>query len=255
VPTLFGYFYPMVFTSLNTWKCDGDYHRRLRLMIEQLRGLTVDVLACQEVFHAIHASESTVDWLSNNLKLTSYYLPARRKIRKLDGQMLDSFSGLCFFTNLPVTQYQGFDLPSDPADGERTAQILITQPNNRTIAFVNTHLSHLPGGDALRIRQINTILDRIHRDIHWDAVVLNGDFNTSPNSEVIAKVRRSPSLLTNAFSESSEPTHQNGKCLDYVFYSPKNGLRVTEQKQVLNRAKDGVYPSDHVGLYVKFDFD
>ena len=36
--------------TLNTWKCDGDYPRRLTLMRRELARLDPDILALQEVF-------------------------------------------------------------------------------------------------------------------------------------------------------------------------------------------------------------
>ncbi|MEM6843702.1 MAG: endonuclease/exonuclease/phosphatase family protein [Bacteroidota bacterium] len=242
----------MVFVSINTWKCDGNYHRRLSLMTEELLGLSVDIIAAQEVFHAPSTETSTKNHLTDYLGLANYYLPLRRKKRALDNQTVDSYSGLCFFTNLPVVCHDHFMLPSHPADGERAAQLLVIKQNEKKIALVNTHLTHLSDQSNLRLQQVRTILGQVTQDTDWDAVIIAGDFNALPDSPVVTEVNH---LMVDAFSRHIQPTHRSGKRIDYIFYTPDAGLKVVEQKRVLDQAEYGIYPSDHYGLLVKFDIE
>lgn len=242
----------MILVSINTWKCDGNYHRRLSLITEELLGLSADVIAAQEVFHALSSEASTKNHLTDYLGLANHYLPLRRKKRNLNGQAVDSYSGLCFFTNLTVVRHDHFMLPSHSADGERAAQLLVIEQNRKKIALVNTHLTHLSDQPKLRLQQARTILERVTQDADWDAVIIAGDFNVLPDSLVVAEVNQS---FVDAFSEHPSPTHRSGKRIDYVFYTPDAGLKVVERKRVLDQPEHGMYPSDHYGLSVKFDIE
>lgn len=234
--------------TINTWKCDGDYFKRMPLIAAELKKIQPSVIACQEVFHSIDdTSISTKKYLEEVLGMCSYFFPSRKKERKIDNKNVLSYSSLCFFTNLEITDYKEFFLPTHELDGERTAQLIIVKYNQSNIAVVNTHLTHLKDETNLRVQQLKHILNTID----CDALFLCGDFNDIPNSKTIQYLIESPHSFENTFKRNY-PTHVSGKCIDYIFYKPKHLINVLDHTIILNQPKDTILPSDHFGLYASY---
>lgn len=235
--------------TINTWKCDGDYFKRIPLISAGLNTVAPHVVACQEVFHSEN-DISTKKYFDEELGLHSYFFPSRKKERKIDGKNVLSFSGLCFFTNLEVITYKEFFLPTHELDGERTAQLIIVNHNDIKIAIVNTHLTHLKQETDLRLQQLIAILNTIHPN-DFDALFLCGDFNDVVSSKTIQLLCQKPYCFENTFI-NNEATHINGRCIDYIFYQSKYAIDVLEHKIILNQSKENILPSDHFGLYASY---
>ena len=75
--------------TLNTWKCDGEYRIRLRLMAEGLAELNPDIILLQECFKTDHRQDNTARVLANTLSMNSCYLPAREKLRTFEDNPVD----------------------------------------------------------------------------------------------------------------------------------------------------------------------
>jgi len=237
---------------INTWKCDGEYHARIKAMARQLLALQPDVVACQEVFHTADETISTYRFLAASLSMEAIFLPARKKERVLQGKTYLSYSGLCLLTRLPLLEQELIELPSDPADGERLAQLVKLKWEENSLLLINTHLTHLKQGEALRKAQLQTILKQISGEANHLACILCGDFNALPDSREIRLLGQGAFPMTDAFAGQTRATHQSGRCIDYVFYRPSDTLVAREQQIVLDQAEEGIYPSDHFGLFVKF---
>ena len=82
----------MRIVTLNTWKNEGDYPRRLALMRDGLAELAPDLVCLQECF--ANAGHDTAAWLAAELGLDCHAAPARAKVRRHMGQDLQSTSGL-----------------------------------------------------------------------------------------------------------------------------------------------------------------
>lgn len=241
----------MTFATINTWKCDGEYNKRLELLNNQLSGYSLDLICSQEVFSAEGSAISTENYLKTNLNLQSFYFPSRKKERLVNGTKILSFSSLCVFTNLAVEQEKNIRLPTHHEDGERSAQLLIIIKEGKKIAVVNTHLTHLRNQSELRCRQLNEILRHINFD-EYDAVFFCGDFNDTPNSKTIKFLVENHSFI-NAI-ESYPPTMGN-RCIDYIFYKSKEEIDVLNAKLILNTpSEEGIFPSDHFGILATFKF-
>lgn len=87
--------------TLNTWKAEGDYPRRVA---------APDILLLQEVFIARSLGENTAESLARLLGMDAHVLPLRRKARLFGGRPVDSHSGLAILSRLRVAR-----LEADPA--------------------------------------------------------------------------------------------------------------------------------------------
>lgn len=134
------------------------------------------------------------------------------------------------------------------------------ESKNRFWVF-NTHLDHR--GEIARKESIKIILSWITRLNHKNyPVVLTGDFNVPPNSEVIrlakADFEDSKDLSANpAFGPKGtfngfkfeQPT---GGRIDYIFIKKPVKWEISKYA-VLSDSQDNKYPSDHFPVFVEID--
>ena len=108
--------------TLNTWKCDGDYARRVVLMADGLRELNADIICLQECFAG--GGVNTAARLAATLGLRAHLAPARRKARTFGARRVISTSGLAILTRGVARAVDVCALIADPRDGQRIAQRL-----------------------------------------------------------------------------------------------------------------------------------
>ena len=236
--------------SINTWKCDGAYFERIPLLVKEINKIAPTVILCQEVFHCVDTTISTKKYFEEELNSTAYFFASRRKKRWLNQVEQVSYSGLCLFTNLEVHFYQEFFLPTNTLDGERTAQLIVVNYKGNKIAIVNTHLTHLKEETALRIKQLEHILNHVNSN-DYDAFFLGGDFNDTLSSEAIQFLMNSPHWFSNTFTGNT-PTHISNRCIDYMFFKSKHTLDILDQKIIQNPLQNKIVLSDHFALYASF---
>jgi len=250
--------------TLNTWKCDGDYFARVQAIAEGLKALDADIVLLQEVFASADGAIHTGEAVRERLRLPHVHAPARRKARALAGHDLESTSGLSVLTRLPVTEDDVLALPSDPADGERIAQIVTLDWNGGPLVVVNTHLTHLAGADALRIRQLAAIAEAVPEGV---PAIMGGDMNAEPDDAPIRWLHEDSGLtVADAWGAAGGPqptltatdrTTLSEGCIDYLFALARDGsaaLAITEAGRVLDTPDPatGTMPSDHAGVRAVF---
>ena len=256
--------------TLNTWKCDGEYRVRLRLIAEALAGLKPDIILLQECFVAQAKNNdggaNTAQHLAEVLNYDGYFQPAREKNREFDGKETITHSGLAVLSRFSLAPIGAIQLPSDPADGQRIAQFVSVKTKPKPVLVVNTHLSYLPDEHNLRTQEMQRIVTRIREDRNHDTIIMGGDFNAEPDSPMIqwlAGLRNLKSIdMAAAVNKKPGATKlekrgdDKGKALkriDYLYLIPRRrrpGFEVVSSDVVLNTPDPltGLYPSDHLGV-------
>lgn len=127
----------------------------------------------------------------------------------------------------------------------------------------NTHLDHK--GIIARIESVKLISQKIEEfNTDEELVLLTGDFNDTPNSELIKlteqnftnseKICKQPSFGTcgtfNGFDFHNPVTRK----IDYIFVKNESACVVLKQA-VLSDSKDCKYPSDHLPVYAELRFE
>jgi endonuclease/exonuclease/phosphatase family metal-dependent hydrolase len=231
--------------TINTWKCDGDYYKRRKVLAAGLGQMdyTDRVILCQECFQTIDGQVDTLRYLSDAVNIPGYFAKARRKLRSLDGTLTDSYSGLGILTNLPVSSRTTVELPSSAADGGRAAQFLTLELTpGRSMLIVNVHLTHLQNSHELRIRQVISVLQEISRSsAHYR--IIGGDLNAEENSTEIQLLKERGPVL---YSASHWVDH-----LLIIRPAAEPYPQITGSETVLDQpdAENGLYPSDHFGVH------
>ncbi|MEG2613578.1 MAG: endonuclease/exonuclease/phosphatase family protein [Alistipes sp.] len=139
---------------------------------------------------------------------------------------------------------------------ERVATwVILRDRSGVEVLFINTHLDHV--GQIARREGVALIIERIKTLREGRAVILTGDFNATPDSEVITHVIESGTLLDSkalaskiagtswSFSDFGEIPEARRPLLDYIFVSKDICV---QRYEVLPQLLDGGYLSDHAPI-------
>lgn len=237
--------------SLNLWKNEGDFPSRLALVRNGLAALAPDVVCLQECFACTELGLDAAAFLADGLGMALMAAPARGKRRSMDGASAWSTSGLAILASAPAPFFS-LDLPSDPRDGERIAQLMSIDDG---LVVLNLHLTHLAGADgaALRARQLHTALERASACAPAGAAMLVcGDLNASADAPELAPLFARGDLdpgpdARAARTWSTLHGAPDAPAIDHVVLIGGGKRRIVRVARALAPV-DGVWPSDHAAL-------
>jgi endonuclease/exonuclease/phosphatase family metal-dependent hydrolase len=246
----------MRLVSLNTWKAEGDYPRRIHAMAEGLLALDADVVALQEDLRTSDGLTHTALVLAQSLSMHLAWAPARLKQRQVALRRTATTSGLAVLSRQPVLEQQILALPEDPGDGERVAQCVRLSGDGGDWWLANVHLTHLPDRADLRRAQLQAVLSGLDGWAGDQPAVLCGDFNAAPGDPEIAACLPPHGPWTDAFAGRIKVTHiaaSGQPCnLDHIFLRARAGDKppaAGSATVALDRPGAlGVVPSDHFAV-------
>ncbi len=239
----------MRLVTLNTWKCDGAYARRLARMEAGLAALAADVVTLQEVFLAPALGCDTAATLAAALGLEAAVLPLRRKPRNVAGRSADSWSGLAVLSRRPILSQRTIALPADPRDGERAALAVELERDGTRMTVVALHLTHLAGADALRRRQWDHI---VAATADCPTVLAAGDFNAAAelfgSDGRLRECRRHLGIAPHSTLIGDGPA----ACIDHIFFSRDGRLAPTRCAEAMVETTLDRAASDHCAVVADF---
>ena len=241
--------------SLNNWKYRKDR------VANAIRFYDADIVGTQEVLH-------------NQMEDLRQRLPGYESIGvgREDGKEAGEYSALWYRADRFTAKESGwFWLSETPEvagskgwDGacERIATWAKLQDKltGKELFVMNTHLDHV--GVAARREGVKLVLDKI-QELGGDLpVILTGDFNAEPESDVIKQVTDTadPEHLTDArtvadlvygpnwtFHDFGSIPYEHRERIDYIFV--KNGLEVLKYG-ILAETEGNAYLSDHAPVLI-----
>ncbi|WP_083476253.1 endonuclease/exonuclease/phosphatase family protein [Lacinutrix mariniflava] len=238
----------------NAWPNRKDFFSSQVLFLEP------DIMGVQE------ARPNQIEDL--NTSLTDYkYIGTGR-----DGDNKGEYSAIYYNSKkVKVEQENTFWLSKTPSEMSKgwdsaypricTFGLFTVLENNQKIWVFNTHLDHI-GAEAQK-EGTKLILDKISLVNKENLpVVVMGDFNVEPNSEVIsstkatmddskdiAKVKFGSDGTFNGFKYNELATRR----IDYILISKLSNLKVNKYA-VFSSAIDFKFPSDHFPVFVELEF-
>jgi len=238
--------------TLNLWHDKGDWPKRRDLIVEEVRRLRPDLIALQEVLQRPGLTNQAEDLgrtLGYRVSFVSVDPPAAQR-RYGNAILLAGVGSPAQERKLePLSDYRTAAHMRADARAQRPA-----------VDFYATHLHNERDGGAIRRRQIDSLLGFVDATARGGATIVAGDFNTDADAPELAALRARyadafatahPDLAGDPGHASTlNPAYLPAQRIDHVFYDPK-GFAVTEARIVLNRSRDGVWPSDHFGLFVR----
>jgi endonuclease/exonuclease/phosphatase family metal-dependent hydrolase len=241
--------------SLNNWQYRKD------VAAEIIREYDVDLLGTQEV-------------LANQLNDLKERLPQYAVIGagRTDGKEAGEYSAIFYKKDKFEAEKSGyFWLSETPEvagskgwDGacERMATwaVLKDKHTGKRLFFINTHLDHV--GKVARREGVKLLMERTKEACNGLPVIITGDFNASPESEVIQLVLTDGKffdtrLLAPPVAEPTGTFHGFGEIpearrslIDYIFVT---GEVTVNAYAVVPEKRNDIYLSDHRPVYVEIE--
>jgi len=154
--------------TLNLWNDQGDWPKRLPVIVEGLRPLHPDVICLQEVLQ--HPS------LPNQAQTLADSLGMAMQFASVDGPERPKRFGNAILT--PHRVLRGDAVNLKPYDDYRAAAHVRFAWRGRTVDAYATHLHYTAAGGAIRARQVRDLLAFVDSTRAADgAVVIAGDLN------------------------------------------------------------------------------
>lgn len=237
----------MRIVSLNTWKNEGDYSRRLDLMAEGLSDLGADVICLQECF--VGGGSDTASSLASALDMCAHPAPSRRKLRAHRQGRVMSTSGLAILTRDLAARTDLCALISDPRDGQRIAQRIDLDCDERPLRILNLHLTHLNDARARGVRAAQLEAAVAWAMAEWHGgLVLAGDLNATAEEDALASLGLRPTPATFQGARIGGAV-SHPSAIDHCVLLRKGAWRTVATGHALNRPdRDGWFPSDHAAV-------
>jgi endonuclease/exonuclease/phosphatase family metal-dependent hydrolase len=266
---------PLRVLTLNLWHDQGPWPARATRIREWLDRLDPDVVGFQEALRA-PGLDQVAALLEDRLPHRAYATAGRFQ----RGDAAFAF-GNAVASRWPLADREEQRLP-DRGDGETRAalHVAIDAPFGR-LAFSCTHLNWKFHHGDTRCEQVRAVAARVlaRRPQHGFPPVLVGDFNAEPDADEIRYLTGSTALggktiyfhdawrVAGSGSDGVTWSNRNPyartalepeRRIDYVFagYPSPQGLGLIERCQVVcDDEKDGVWPTDHFGVYAELRTD
>lgn len=257
VPTLAQPLRVMTFNVRLLTPDDGANHwdARRDLVVRMLRSEDPDVIGTQELF------KRQGDELVARLPQYTWFGKGRR------GGDDDEHMGVFYRKDrLRVLDSGNFWLSDTPeVPGSRTWENLYPRlvtwarferiADAATFILYNTHLPYRDVDEAARVRAADLIRARLDKLPRNERVILMGDFNTTPNSQVHAMLTATLADAWLASPERSGPegtfhgfTGRPERRIDWILFRGLKAMRV----RTVTTHEEGRYPSDHFPVVAEF---
>jgi endonuclease/exonuclease/phosphatase family metal-dependent hydrolase len=255
--------------SLNIWNHEGPWDRRAELIRAAIAELEPDLIGFQEILvgQGIQQAEA----LAGD---AGYHLDFERASAFWLDESLDF--GVAIASRWPLLDREGVELPGDGSERRVALSATVDAPFG-PVSFTTTHLNWKPQHGWVRERQVLALADLLlrRRPRGGFPPILCGDLNARPESAEMRFLRglqslegRSVYLLDaweqggdggpgitlshrNAYQEIAAPLDAR---IDYVLVGPSRpgGPGSVESCRVVcDEARDGVFASDHFGVYAE----
>ncbi|TLU99240.1 endonuclease/exonuclease/phosphatase family protein [Dyadobacter luticola] len=155
--------------------------------------------------------------------------------------------GVAVLTKFPITDSVRYELPINPElkeENRTVAAVTVTLPNKEKMIFASTHLGLK---EPNRVLQAETFMK--HFGDNKLPMILAGDFNAVPESQVIAYFDK---YFTRTCMECKPtiPVENPNKTIDFIMAMKGNRLKSSDTRVI-----DEKYASDHLPVVATFTLD
>ena len=237
--------------TLNTWGTSGPFEDRWHYLLEEMGKIKLDVICLQEVF------EPT---LVRKIEKIFHYVP------------IPCYeAGLVILSRFPVIAQEvlKYETRSPLEEYDRRALLVAIKMERTNLLIVNTHLAWKPEDGATRLEQAKELIRSVQKKAMPSLIA--GDFNDTPESESIRTIQEAGfcDLFGRLHAGEAGLTWDNrnpfmndhavklpDRRIDYLFASKDLVLSgsLAKCEVVFNHPNtNGIYPSDHYGVFAEFE--
>jgi endonuclease/exonuclease/phosphatase family metal-dependent hydrolase len=221
-----------------------SWGERRELLVEGLLAEQPDCILAQEVW------EDAGNWLADRLSLShQYWVPYHRPASRPGLQ-----DGIAILSRHPLLRRERLILSEGHGWVAQRAEIA---PADRRLVLCNGHYYWHPGPHPERDQEVQRVVNWLGQLPPEMPIVVGGDFNGTPESSAIARMRQH---FTSAYAahNGEEPRFTCPTPLAFDdWQKPWRGtldyLFVNRYLRVLTRHNPYIYPSDHLGLVGALD--
>jgi endonuclease/exonuclease/phosphatase family metal-dependent hydrolase len=258
----------------NLWHDMGPWTERAKLLREWVAGLNPDLIGFQEVLCGA-GRDLAADLLGD----AGYHLAFAPAMRFWNDQRLEFGNSVA--SRWPILDREALPLPHGEDGERRSALCVIVEAPVGPVCFTCTHLNWRFQHGEIRERQVVAVADLVLRRRPKEGFppILVGDFNAEPDSSEIrfltglgtlggrsvyfhdswrvAGARRAELEAGFTWSNRNPYARANlepDRRIDYIFtgFPKRDGVGLLETCRVVcDGPRDGVWPSDHFGLYAE----
>lgn len=256
--------------TLNIWNDDGPWPQRAKLIRAQIDELNPDLIGFQEVLMG-----ESIDLLEEILHDTQYH---RAFAEAVDGWPRPGvLNGNAVISRWPLIRTERVVLPTPDDHNGRAAMITVIDSPLGPLSFTSTHLSWRFTDGVVRERQVRVLADHLNELVAGVnfPLILVGDFNSVRESAEIRYLTGLQTLegrsmyLRDAWYHAGDGsdgltwTMKNPyiphwlapeRRIDYIFVGAprRDGVgEILSCRVICDRPTDGVWPSDHFGLFAE----
>jgi endonuclease/exonuclease/phosphatase family metal-dependent hydrolase len=251
--------------TINTWKNDGDYLKRLEVLLRNIQKADPQLILLQEAFQSVDNVYDTTKFLTGRLNYHYTSSLSRLKKRKLMDKLLDSYSNVSVISEFPIVKSYIVPMPSSEADGGRDAIAAEIVINNKRILVISIHLSHLRN-EELRKQQLSDLLSQTFLKAEYDGIFVGGDFNTSISKEYLDLFQNDIYCIEDTHKYKTgrdEPDYtlsvgNFSVKIDHILQINRKGKKMLEvsDSQIVFHEPDpisGIKASDHNGVMIQIN--
>jgi len=252
--------------TLNIWNLDGDWRARRQAILAVLRQWEPDLVCLQEVVETEKGNQA--EWLAAQLGGWAVAFGS------VPHDLGPARFGNAVLSRWPIDAVTSTELPHE-ADEQEVQRVVVHARTNGVDVF-STHLAWQLHDAALRERQAQALVAFVDEQTDAKAVVgpiIAGDLNAEPDSTAIRYLTGLTSLAGKSTyfqdawrlagqggggltwsraNANAAIEHEPDRRIDYIFsgvHLDTGAGRPLECHVVADEPVDGVWPSDHFGVF------
>ena len=253
--------------TFNIWNLSGDWRARRQALSAVLRQWQPDVVCLQEVVETEKGNQA--EWLAG--ELSGQWAVAFASVEHWSG---NARFGNAVLSRWPIDAQSSVQLPHEPDEEE--VQRVVAHARTNGVDVFSTHLAWQLHDADLRERQVQALTAFVDATTAEDAAigpVIAGDFNAEPDSTAVRYMTGltslggastyfqdawrlagdgGPGLTWSRENANAACEHEPDRRIDYIFsgvHLDTGAGRPIECRVVGDGTVDGVWPSDHFGVF------
>lgn len=241
--------------TLNTWKNEGDYPRRVAAIAALVRAQAPEVVALQECFVAPSPGlDSAAAVAGGDWHVTR--MPARAKRRAHGGAWVESRSDMAILSRGVPIASGTVSFPTEARDGDRGLVWADFEREEGQVRVACTHLTHLQDAAAQAVRAAQAAAAVQLLTSFPGPSVLMGDLNAASDDPALAPIFTDPRLCpaSEAFAAPPAGPWPDSGAIDHVLlFAPDRARARMVRRAIVAAPDEHGFPSDHPAILAEIE--
>lgn len=242
--------------TYNIWFDNQNWPARFAHMLSEIRELDPDIIGLQEVIQRANL-DNQAQMMADSLGYYYYF-------SSVDAETSSQRFGNAILSRYPIEESNWKALL--PLNDYRTVAHIRINVEGNVIDVYNTHLHNVAVNTHIREEQILDMLNFIDQTTNNEYIFVTGDYNANPDWEEMELMYEDFYDVYPVFHENHlDPEHSTlnyhlghqQRRIDYIFFNKASAstlIPASAEVVIDEPDENGVYGSDHFGVFATFDF-